>query len=707
MNVFDLYAKISLDSSDYEKGLKNAGEQMGGFASKLKGGLAVAAKVGGAAIAAAAAGFAALTKSAISNYAEYEQLAGGAQKIFDQMDYSDIARDASNAYKELGLSANQYLAVINDVGATFAATMGDAAGYEAAKTGLKAISDYASGTGKNVNELSQKFTLITRSTSSYQSIADQFSGILPATSAAFLEQAQAAGVLSDSYSQLSEVPIAEYQEAISQMLEQGVADLGLANNTANEAFSTLSGSLSMLKAAWENFLTGMADPSSDFDALINNLVDSVETVAEQLVPRILATVPRLLEGISALVESLSQKLPGLIGDVLNTVMEELPKIATMLSDMLIELVDVIGQNGGTIVDAALKLINNLIVGLTKLAPKLLKTVSQLAVDIVTSFAENLPGIIQAASDFLVAFVEGLMDSLDIITDSLPTIIEAVVDGLDKSIPILIDAVIAIVETVLEALPEILPKLVDAVSMLLTKLSEMITNRQDDFVRLFESIANVLAGTMPQLVTALTPAITALVETLATVISTLTPLIGTVGVKLLTAIFSAFSENAGAYTEALGSLVSGLITVIGQNAQMMLNLGTELLLAIGDAIMQCAQDGTLDEAGEALISGMWDAAISVATSLGKALFGAIISGFGMESKMNTPENFAKQQQELFGITPAPQNIPLPEGIPVIGGGGFGGGLTINQTINGTNMTAAQAFREAKTAQLAAQWMTGGF
>ena len=38
---------------------------------------------------------------------------------------------------------------------------------------------------------------------------------------------------------------------------------------------------------------------------------------------------------------------------------------------------------------------------------------------------------------------------------------------------------------------------------------------------------------------------------------------------------------------------------------------------------------------------------------------------------------------------------------------GGGITINQTINGTNMTAAQAFREAKTAQLAAQWMTGGF
>ena len=707
MNVFDLYAKISLDSGDYEKGLKNAGEQMGSFANKLKGGLSVAAKVGGAAIAAAAAGIAALTKSAISNYAEYEQLVGGVETLFK--DSSDtVIKYAENAYKTAGLSANEYMSTVTSFSASLLQSVGGdtekAAEY--ANRALTDMSDNANKMGTSMESIQnayqgfakQNYTMLDNLKLGYGGTQSEMQRLIQ-DAAKLTDVQKELGITVDANS----MSFGNIVNAISVVQ----SSMGIMGTTAAEASSTIQGSIGMMKAAWENFLTGMADPSSNFDALINNLVDSVETVAEQLVPRILATVPRLLEGISALIGSLSEKLPGLISDVLETVMQELPKIATMLSDMLIELVDVIGQNGGTIVDAALKLVNNLISGLTKLAPKLLKTVSQLAVDIVTSFAENLPGIIQAASDFLVAFVEGLMDSLDIIIDSLPTIIEAVVDGLDESIPILIDAVIAIVETVLEALPEILPKLVDAVSLLLTNLSEMITNRQDDFVRLFESIANVLAETMPQLVTALTPVITALVETLATVISTLTPLIGTVGVKLLTAIFSAFAENAGAYTEALGSLVSGLITVIGQNAQMMLNLGTELLLAVGDAIMQCAQDGTLDEAGEALISGMWDAAIAVATSLGKALFGAIISGFNLENKMYTPENFAKQQQELFGAAPAPQDIPLPEGIPVIGGGGFGSGLTINQTINGTNMTAAEAYREAKVAQLAAQWMAGGF
>ena len=239
MNLLELFVKIGVDDQ--------ASDKIDGLSNKFKKTLTTAVTAANTAIIG-------LGTAAINSYSQFEQLAGGASKIFDEMSQTKILQDSNNAYKELGLSANQYLSVINDVGATFAATMGDEAGYEAAKTGLKAISDYASGTGKNVDELSQKFTLITRSTSSYQSIADQFSGILPATSAGFLEQAQAAGILSDSYTQLTVVPIDEYQAAVSKMLEQGVADLGLANNTVLESETTISGSLAALKAAADNFL---------------------------------------------------------------------------------------------------------------------------------------------------------------------------------------------------------------------------------------------------------------------------------------------------------------------------------------------------------------------------------------------------------------------------------------------------------------------
>ena len=290
MNLFELFVKIGVDDQ--------ASDKIDGLSSKFKKELTTAVTAANTAIIA-------LGTAAIKSYSEFEQLSGGAAKIFDEMSQTKILQDANNAYKELGLSANQYLAVINDVGATFAATMGDEAGYEAAKTGLKAISDYASGTGKNVDELSSKFTLITRSTSSYQSIADQFSGILPATSAGFLEQAQAAGILSDSYTQLTEVPIDEYQAAVSKMLEQGVADLGLANNTVLESKTTISGSLAAMKAAADNFLVALVDDNADVGESFGVLASSVGSFVDNIVPKIwnfigsLGPIGPLLAGITA------------------------------------------------------------------------------------------------------------------------------------------------------------------------------------------------------------------------------------------------------------------------------------------------------------------------------------------------------------------------------------------------------------------------
>lgn len=161
----------------------------------------------------------------------------------------------------MNLSASEYLRMINSVGATFSQTMGDEKGYNIAKKGLKAISDYASGTGADINNLNDKYKMITRSTTSYLSIADQFAGLLPQTTDEFLKQAQASGFLSNSYKKLTEVPVPEYQEAVTQMLEKGVAEMGLMDNATKESTNTLTGSIAMLKASWDNFLSGTGDLS--------------------------------------------------------------------------------------------------------------------------------------------------------------------------------------------------------------------------------------------------------------------------------------------------------------------------------------------------------------------------------------------------------------------------------------------------------------
>lgn len=317
MNLMELAIKIGVEDK--------ATSAINKLTHKVGDGLKAAANVGIGAIAAVGSATAAYVKSAIDAYAEFEQLEGGAQKIFDKVDYSKIKADAYDAYKTLGISATEYLSVINDTGATFAATMGDEAGYEVAKKGLKAISDYASGTGKSVSELSQKFTLITKSTSSYQSIADQFSGILPATSKDFLEQAQAAGFLNESYTKLTEVPVAEYQSAVAGMLEYGTEKLGLQNNTAKEAATTIQGSTAAMKAAWENLKIGISTNSEDMEMLIGNFTESTYNAATNIVDRAVITI----EGIKSVFSDsekrqkfvqLGKDLLGKIGDGIKTLL---------------------------------------------------------------------------------------------------------------------------------------------------------------------------------------------------------------------------------------------------------------------------------------------------------------------------------------------------------------------------------------------------
>ena len=551
MNLFELFVKIGVD--DQASGnLKSIGQKLGN-------GLKTAAKVGTAAVGVASAAITALTTQAVNSFAEYEQLAGGAQKIFDQMDYSKIANDANNAYKELGLSANQYLAVINDVGATFAATMGDEAGYEAAKTGLKAISDYASGTGKNVDELSQKFTLITRSTSSYQSIADQFSGILPATSAGFLEQAQAAGILSDKYKQLTEVPIDEYQAAVSQMLQQGVTDLGLANNTMNEAFSTLSGSLSMAKGAWSNLVTGLADDSADLDMLIGNFVESVGAVATNLIPK----VGTALNGASKLVR-----------DLIPVIVQEIPKL--------------INDNLPILAEAAISIIQSLVDGISDNQEMLMTTAFETITYLANSLITMLPQIAQLGLDLIVSLANG-------ITNSLPTLIPTIVNVILEIVHILTDptnltnilnAALAIITELAYGLMDAIPQLVQSVSDIIVSIAEFLINPVN--------LANILKSAL-EVVVALA---TGIVNSIPVLLSHLPKLFGAIIDSftdvdwaslgrniidgLLNGLANAWESLVSWFSSALNNLIGGVKSILGIHSpsRVFAGIGENMALGMG-------------------------------------------------------------------------------------------------------------------------------
>lgn len=394
-----------------------------------------------------------------------EQLEGGAKKIFDEMDYEDIKRDAVSAWKTMNLSANEYLDSINTVGANFASTLGDKKGYETAKEGLQAISDFASGTGKNVLELNQKYQMITRSTSVYQSIADQFAGILPGTSKEFLAQAQAAGFLSNQYKNLTEVPMPEYQEALTKMLSKGTQQLGLTGNTAAETAETITGSIAGLKASFDNFLNGSGginDVVYNFKNAVNNIMNAASELIPKIIDSITQALPELAQTgsqmINSLIEGLANTLPTLISSVITIV-------ATIAKTILEKL--------PLILDCGFKVIIELIKGITKELPSLLKMAPDIIKQLVEVLTNNLPELLDVAFELIQVLIEGLDEYITLGMEYAPTIIEKIVNALMEALPKLMPVAVSIITTLIDVMTQNLPLIIECSYTLIIALAEGI------------------------------------------------------------------------------------------------------------------------------------------------------------------------------------------------------------------------------------------
>lgn len=359
-------------------------------------------------------------KDSILQGANLEQLRGGVEKIFDEANMSQIFADANNAYKDLNLSANEYLSTITNAGATFASTMGDQKGYDVARAGMLAVSDYATGTGKDVGLLNDKFQMISRSTSSYQSIADQFAGLLPQTSSDFLAQAQAAGFLSDKYKSLTDVPVAEYQEALVQMMQQGTESMGLAGNTALETEKTFTGSFEAMKASAQNVLGSLA-LGEDIQPALSGLISAVDTFAfDNLLPMI----GNIVRGIPPLIATLVQEgIPTLLDRISTFVANLASSLTTKANSLTSDKVKAWAvETIPKLLKSAGDLIGKFASGLVQNIPKIITAVGKIALEIVKGLGEAIwPKITAAANtikDKFLAPINALKDKVKSIIDKI-------------------------------------------------------------------------------------------------------------------------------------------------------------------------------------------------------------------------------------------------------------------------------------------------
>lgn len=495
MDVFDLVAKIRLDSSEYEQGVGKAKGTFSTLASGVKNGLATVAKVGAAAVTAGVAGVAALTKMGVEGYAQYEQLAGGVETLF-KSSQGTVMQYAENAYKTAGMSANQYMETVTSFSASLIQSLdGDTA--KAAEVGNMAITDMSD----NANKMGTSMEMIQNA---YQGFAKQnytmldnlklgYGGTKEEMQRLLDKAGEISGIKYDisSFSDISEaihviqqdmeISGISYEEAMAKVasgemtMKEAMDAMG---TTAREAATTIEGSLNMMKGAWQNLVVGMADENANMEVLINNFVESTATAAQNLLPRIEQT----LSGIGQLIEKLApiigEAVPKLVESVLPSflsagislitalvsgIVAAAPGIYNALLDAVyMALTDVFGmseESANTFVDTVDGIVQDLIAFFQAIPVALNWMVTQAQTEgtVFNTIWETIKSVVSAAVDFIRSTIQ-LFTA--ILTGDWSSAWQSIQDILDTVVVALYDIISAGLELVWGFISEIIGKIVE-------------------------------------------------------------------------------------------------------------------------------------------------------------------------------------------------------------------------------------------------------
>lgn len=366
------------------------------FGSALKSGLAVAAKAAAAATVAAAGAVIALTKSAAENYGEYEQLVGGVETLFKDS-AGTVEEYAKNAYQTAGLSANQYMETVTSFSASLLQSMGNdtAAAAEKADQAITDMSDNANKMGTDMQSIQnayqgfakQNYTMLDNLKLGYGGTKEEMQRLI--------DDANALNAAQGNYTNYSIESYADIVDAIHTVQ----TEMGITGTTALEASTTIEGSIGAMKAAYANFVTGLGNDNADISELSSQLIQSVGTVAENVLP----VVETVLKNIA---EAVQRDGPEMIEKFVSYAIEKLPEVISLGLQMVISLVKGLAQN----------------------IPQLVTSVLNMMATIVKTIWESLPDIIEVGKNIVLGLWEGIKAMASWIGEKVSGFVGGLVDG---------------------------------------------------------------------------------------------------------------------------------------------------------------------------------------------------------------------------------------------------------------------------------------
>lgn len=424
MNLFDLVATLSLDSSKYEQGLGDAEENAKSFGSRLSGFLK-----GGVAV------FAGLTTAVAGLSTAF---VAGANKTAQ---YGDNVDKMS---QKIGISAEAYQKwdyVMQRAGGS----------VDSLKMGMKTLSQQAEQNSEDFQRLG-----ISQEEVANLSQEDLFEKTIKG---------------------LSEMEAGTERAALaSKLLGRAGVDLGPLLNGGSEAIEEqmelaekygmiMPDSAVKASAAFEDSMTTM---NMTMQGLKNRLMGDFLPAMTQITDGLaliftgdMSGADSIIEGVESIIQGINEKLP--------SIMELGGKIVSGLATAILNSAPLIFEQGT-------KIITNLVTELVNGLPTIVSVGADIIVSIIDGIAESLPDLIESIPDIIVSLVLAIAENLPKVLESGAKILIAIVEGLIKAVPNLIKQAPVIIstfaKTIISSLGVILSSGREIVSHLLSGISNM-------------------------------------------------------------------------------------------------------------------------------------------------------------------------------------------------------------------------------------------
>lgn len=485
-DVGEVKYKVSADDSGLD-------QQISHSEGKLKAGFGkVAAAVGAAAASAVATGataMAALTKQAVSAYADYEQLVGGVETLFgDASEY--VTESAADAFKTAGLSANEYMETVTSFSASLIQSLGGDT-HKAAELADQAIIDMSD----NANKMGSSMESIQNA---YQGFAKGNMTMLDNLKLGYGGTKEEMQRLLADAEKLSGIKydMSSYADIVSA-IHVVQENMGIAGTTAKEAADTISGSLGMVKASWQNVVAAIGEGNEEkLGAYIYDLVSSVETAAGNLLPVIETAFDGIAQLVDTLAPKIAEKLPAMIEKSLpgllqagskaiealaKGLLEALPKMMPTITQLIVDLAKMIISMAPEIIKCGIQLIVELATGIAQALPDLIPAVIDAILMIVDTLTDpdNLVMLIDAAIQIILALAEGLIEAQDRLIERAPEIIYNLVVAIIKAAPKLLQAALELILTLVRGIVQAFGKIIEVGGQIVDKVKSGFSQKVQD------------------------------------------------------------------------------------------------------------------------------------------------------------------------------------------------------------------------------------